>query len=89
MLFRTVVNSTKILFLYLFIQPPSPKIKIPQNSNVNKLESNVTLSFGGLRFGVDGDGNYGYYGADGSLIPFSSLKNLKPLTSEKPSSDTY
>lgn len=26
---------------------------------------------GGLRFGTDGDGNYGYYGADGSLIPFS------------------
>lgn len=28
--------------------------------------------FGGLRFGTDGDGNVGYYGADGSLIPFSS-----------------
>ena len=27
---------------------------------------------GGLKFGKDGDGNYGYYGADGSLIPFSS-----------------
>ena len=27
---------------------------------------------GGLRFGTDGDGNYGYYGADGSLIPFKS-----------------
>lgn len=26
---------------------------------------------GGLTFGKDGDGNYGYYGADGSLIPFS------------------
>lgn len=25
---------------------------------------------GGLRFGTDGDGNYGYYGADDSLIPF-------------------
>lgn len=25
---------------------------------------------GGLRFGKDGDGNYGYYGADGSLVPF-------------------
>lgn len=33
MLFRTIVNSTKILFLYPLIQPPSPKIKIPQNSN--------------------------------------------------------
>lgn len=28
-------------------------------------------SLGGLKFGTDGDGNYGYYGADGSLIPFS------------------
>lgn len=27
-------------------------------------------NLGGLRFGVDGDGNYGYYGADDSLIPF-------------------
>lgn len=25
-----------------------------------------------MRFGTDGDGNYGYYGADGSLIPFST-----------------
>ena len=29
-------------------------------------------NMGGLRFGVDGDGNYGYYGADDSLIPFKS-----------------
>ena len=28
---------------------------------------------GGLKFGKDGDGNYGYYGADGSLIPFSQI----------------
>lgn len=27
-------------------------------------------NFGGLTFGKDGDGNCGYYGADGSLIPF-------------------
>lgn len=27
---------------------------------------------GGLKFGIDGDGNYGYYGADDSLIPFSN-----------------
>ena len=26
-------------------------------------------------FGKDGDGNYGYYGADGSLIPFSRKGN--------------
>ncbi len=29
---------------------------------------------GGLKFGKDGDGNYGYYGADGSLIPFKRYK---------------
>lgn len=29
-------------------------------------------SLGGMKFGKDGDGNYGYYGADGSLIPFKS-----------------
>ena len=31
---------------------------------------------GGLTFGKDGDGNYGYYGADGSLIPFKSYIDL-------------
>lgn len=35
-------------------------------SELNKLNKNI----GNLRFGVDGDGNYGYYGADDSLIPF-------------------
>ena len=77
MLFRTIVNSTKILFLYLLIQPPSPKIKIPQNSNVKELESNVTLSFGGVTFGIDADGNYGYKkeGED-IVIPFSSNKGF-------------
>lgn len=34
--------------------------------------SALNSSLGGLSFGTDGDGNYGYYGADGSLIPFSS-----------------
>lgn len=32
--------------------------------------SKANNDLGGLSFGVDGDGNYGYYGADGSLIPF-------------------
>ena len=36
----------------------------------------VNSSLGGMKFGTDGDGNYGYYGADGSLIPFSSLDGL-------------
>ena len=29
-------------------------------------------SFGGVKFGIDGEGNRCYLGADGSLIPFSS-----------------
>lgn len=38
---------------------------------VNTLNTNM----GGLKFGKDGDGNYGYYGADGSLIPFSGINS--------------
>ena len=37
------------------------------NSDLNKLN----LDLGGLKFGTDGEGNVGYFGADGSLIPFS------------------
>ena len=33
-------------------------------------------SLGGMKFGTDGDGNYGYYGADGSLIPFKQSKRF-------------
>ena len=36
----------------------------------------INSSFGGLKFGKDGDGNCGYYGADGSLIPFKSFKRF-------------
>ena len=42
-----------------------------------QLFNHVNESLGGLRFGTDGDGNYGYYGADDSLIPF---KSGNPLT---------
>lgn len=48
-------------------------------TNMNDLEQriktefdNVNSSLGGMKFGKDGDGNCGYYGADGSLIPFKS-----------------
>ena len=42
------------------------------------INSNVNSSLGGLKFGTDGEGNYGYFGADGSLIPFSNgLSNVK------------
>ena len=43
------------------------------DNTINTLTDNLTaednLQF---KFGKDGDGNYGYYGADGSLIPFKS-----------------
>lgn len=49
--------------------------------NMNNLEQRIKTEFdsvnsslGGLKFGTDGDGNVGYYGADGSLIPFSTIK---------------
>lgn len=52
-------------------------------ANMNNLEQRiknefdtVNSSFGGLKFGKDGDGNCGYYGADGSLIPFKSFKRF-------------
>lgn len=36
--------------------------------------ANFTASDGlQFKFGKDGDGNYGYYGADGSLIPFKKM----------------
>ena len=48
-------------------------------ANMNNLEQRIKTEFdsvnsslGGMKFGIDGDGNYGYYGADGSLIPFKS-----------------
>ena len=37
----------------------------------------ISYNLGGLSFGIDGDGNYGYYGADGSLVPFNRTKNIK------------
>ncbi len=37
-----------------------------------KAVSTLNNNLGGLSFGIDGDGNYGYYRADGSLIPFKS-----------------
>ena len=42
--------------------------KVADALTVKEINNNL----GGLRFGVDGDGNYGYYGADGSLVPFKS-----------------
>ena len=45
----------------------------------------INSSLGGLNFGTDGDGNYGYYGADGSLIPFKSAPKLVKYAHIEPS----
>ena len=37
---------------------------------------NIDSSLGGLSFGKDGDGNCGYYGADGSQIPFKRITSV-------------
>ena len=40
---------------------------------IDAINENLTASDNlQFKFGKDGDGNYGYYGADGSLIPFKS-----------------
>ena len=39
-----------------------------------RMGSELNKNMGGLRFGIDGDGNYGYYGADDSLIPFRRIR---------------
>ena len=43
-------------------------------TNVQGAVDELNNSLGGLRFGVDGEGNYGYFGADDSLIPFNKFK---------------
>ena len=46
-----------------------------ESDNVQGAVDELNDSLGGLRFGTDGDGNVGYYGADDSLIPFK--KSIK------------
>lgn len=47
------------------------------NSTVSTLKSNLTASDNlQFKFGKDGDGNYGYYAADGSLVPFKQSQVL-------------
>lgn len=38
-----------------------------------QLFNHLTDSLGGLKFGTDGEGNYGYFGDDDVLVPFSSM----------------
>ena len=38
--------------------------------NLQTAVDELNTNLGGLKFGTDGEGNFGYFGADGSLIPF-------------------
>ncbi len=61
--------------------------KLATSKAVKTLKDSVNSSLGGLKFGTDGDGNYGYYGADGSLIPFNGKKQSKTVSFTTTSSD--
>lgn len=43
---------------------------------VKEIYNDFNSRLGGVKLGIDGDGNRGYYGADGSLIPFSSFSSM-------------
>ena len=59
--------------------------KLATSKAVKTLKDSVNSSLGGLKFGKDGDGNVGYYGADGSLIPFKSAPKLVKYAHIEPS----
>lgn len=44
---------------------------------VNTIFNNLKSDDLEFKFGKDGDGNYGYYGADGSLVPFKSCEFVR------------
>ena len=50
---------------------------VDNTEDVVNLKGHVTIPFS---FGIDGDGNYGYYRADGSLIPFNDLANIGDIS---------
>lgn len=62
-------NAPDVLDSYEEIQANTASGKVAGALGVKEL-------LGGLRFGTDGEGNYGYFGADGSLIPFSNSYQL-------------
>lgn len=56
----------------------------------NALSENLTASDNlQFKFATDGEGNYGYLGADGSLIPFNNLSNLVNVYSHSGANYVY
>ena len=43
----------------------------------------ISDSMGGIKFGVNGDGNYGYYKADDSFVPFSNVRLVKGMNGDE------
>lgn len=57
-------------------------------SEVNEAVSEVNNNLGGLRFGVDGEGNYGYLKGDDTFVPFKGSATLERIIVESPNSST-
>lgn len=48
------------------------KVFMSNGESVEDAVNEVSQNLGGVRLGIDGDGNRGYYGADDSFVPFKS-----------------
>ena len=63
------VDQARVIDDYKTLAAVNQEGFVPGAKPVAKLISDL----GGMQFGTDGDGNCGYYGADGSLIPFNRM----------------
>lgn len=67
---KTYSGSTNYASAISYTEDDGSKTTV--QDKIDELNSNLPF-----KFGIDGDGNYGYYGADDSLIPFKiSGKNI-------------
>lgn len=71
--YKLLGSSTNLISSYNDLMANSVAGYAPDALAVKQGFTKVNDSLGGLKFGKNGDGNYGYYGADGSLIPFKSF----------------
>ena len=63
------VDQARVIDDYKTLAAVNQEGFVPGAKPVAQLISDL----GGMQFGTDGDGNCGYYGADGSLIPFNRM----------------
>ena len=83
------MGSATALDTYEEIMANTESGKFAGAKGVKEGFSAINDSLGGLRFGIDGDGNYGYYGADDSLIPFKSSKVIAILCRNSVANHTF